>query len=110
MSTPAYKKRQRLQAQADEKRQRDFEKKYGLFSKPVKSKKKDFTPYEPKEAYRRDTPDIPCSNNVGGFAPKKESPKYTGTLIKGIATMHKSNAVPIVNKQEAIDISNMRRN
>ena len=44
-----------------------------------------------------------------GIAAKKESPKYTGTLIKGIATMHKSNAVPILNQQEAIDISNMRR-
>ena len=36
--------------------------------------------------------------------------QYTGTLIKGIATMHKSNAVPIMNKEQAIDIANMRRN
>ena len=34
---------------------------------------------------------------------------YTGTLIKGISTMHKSNAVPIINEQEAIDIARMRR-
>jgi|SaaInl33SG_5_DNA_1037386.scaffolds.fasta_scaffold07455_2 hypothetical protein len=108
MSTPAYKKRQRLQAQADEKRQRDFEKKYGLFSKPVKSKTKDFTLYEPKEPYRRETPEYPsCSNNIAGFAPRKESPKYTGTLIKGVATMHKSNAVPIISKEQATDISQM---
>ena len=26
---------------------------------------------------------------------------YTGTLVKGIATMHKSNAVPVINKEEA---------
>jgi len=45
-----------------------------------------------------------------GGTPKKESLKYTGTLIKGIATMHKSNAVPIVNQQQAKDIANMRRN
>ena len=44
-----------------------------------------------------------------GGTPKKESMKYTGTLIKGIATMHKSNAVPIINKQQAKDIANMRR-
>jgi len=44
-----------------------------------------------------------------GGTPKKESLKYTGTLIKGIATMHKSNAVPIINKQQAKDIANMRR-
>ncbi len=41
---------------------------------------------------------------------KKESPVYTGTLVKGIATMHKSNAVPVISQQEAEDISNMRRN
>ena len=40
---------------------------------------------------------------------KKESPKYTGTLVKGIATMHKSNAVPVISQQEAEDISKMRR-
>ena len=44
-----------------------------------------------------------------GGTPKKESLKYTGTLIKGIATMHKSNAVPIINQQQAKDIANMRR-
>ena len=41
---------------------------------------------------------------------KTEPMKYTGTLVKGIATMHKSNAVPVINQQEAIDIANMRRN
>ena len=40
---------------------------------------------------------------------KKESPVYTGTLVKGIATMHKSNAVPVISKEEATDISRMRR-
>ena len=39
-----------------------------------------------------------------------EVQKYTGTLIKGIATMHKSNAVPVINQEEATDIANMRRN
>ena len=41
---------------------------------------------------------------------KKETMKYTGTLVKGIATMHKSNAVPVIYQQEATDIANMRRN
>ena len=35
--------------------------------------------------------------------------KYTGTLIKGISCMQKSNAVPILNKEEIIDIARMRR-
>lgn len=34
---------------------------------------------------------------------------YTGTEMIGIAQMHKSNAVPIFNKQSAVDISKMRR-
>ena len=51
------------------------------------------------------TKEYPTSNTN-----KKESPVYTGTLVKGIATMHKSNAVPVISQQEAEDISNMRRN
>ena len=39
----------------------------------------------------------------------KESPKYTGTKVKGIGTMHKSNAVPIFSDEEAHDIAKMRR-
>ena len=62
------------------------------------------------EAYRRPTQDIPSlGDGIGGWAPKKESVKYTGTLIKGIATMHKSNAVPVIDDQQAKDISAMRR-
>ena len=38
-----------------------------------------------------------------------EVQKYTGTLVRGIATMHKSNAVPVINQEEATDIANMRR-
>ena len=34
---------------------------------------------------------------------------YTGTKVKGIATMHKSNAVPVFSDEQAIDISRMRR-
>jgi hypothetical protein len=34
---------------------------------------------------------------------------YTGDKVKGIATMHKSNAVPVFSDEEAISISSMRR-
>jgi hypothetical protein len=44
-----------------------------------------------------------------GAVSSKPSPQYTGTKIIGIGTMHKSNAVPIFNDQEAIEISTMRR-
>jgi hypothetical protein len=45
----------------------------------------------------------------GDYGVRKERPVYTGTLIKGIATMHKSNAVPVMNQEQATDIANMRR-
>ena len=39
----------------------------------------------------------------------KDIPQYTGTNIVGISTLHKSNAVPVFSREEAIDISKMRR-
>ena len=44
-----------------------------------------------------------------GNAALKPAKQYTGTKVKGIATMHKSNAVPVFSDEEAIDISKMRR-
>ena len=35
---------------------------------------------------------------------------YTGNAVVGIATLHKSNAVPVFSRDDAIEISNMRRN
>ena len=49
------------------------------------------------------------SVDTGGNAVLKPSPVYTGTKVKGIATMHKSNAVPVFSDEEAVAISKMRR-
>ena len=49
------------------------------------------------------------SVDTGGNAVLKPAKVYTGTKVKGIATMHKSNAVPVFSDEEAIDISKMRR-
>lgn len=43
------------------------------------------------------------------YTEKRESLKYTGTFVKGIATMHKSNAVPVIDEEQMKDISRMRR-
>ena len=56
----------------------------------------------------RDTRQYP-SVDTGGFAAKAQPKVYTGTKVKGIATMHKSNAVPVFSDEEAVDISKMRR-
>lgn len=58
----------------------------------------------------RTTAHIP-SRNTGetGAGTYRASPQYTGTKVKGIGTMHKSNAVPIFSDEEAIAIATMRR-
>jgi hypothetical protein len=49
------------------------------------------------------------SLDTGGNATLAPAKVYTGTKVKGIATMHKSNAVPVFSDEEAVDISRMRR-
>jgi len=56
----------------------------------------------------RSTKHIP-SRDTGGNATLAPAKVYTGTMVKGIATMHKSNAVPVFSDEQAIDISRMRR-
>jgi len=58
----------------------------------------------------RDT--VPLGNNIAGHGPAKESMVYSGERqLLGIATMHKSNMVPIFadKKEDAKDIASMRR-
>lgn len=57
---------------------------------------------------RTNTKHIP-SRDTGGVAILPAPKVYTGTKVKGIATMHKSNAVPVFSDEEAVDISKMRR-
>lgn len=57
----------------------------------------------------RGTDHIPSVKSGVGVAAKTQAPVYTGTKVKGIGTMHKSNAVPIFSDEEAVEISTMRR-
>ena len=60
-------------------------------------------------AGRNTTAHIKSRDSGAGNATLKAPKVYTGTKVKGIATMHKSNAVPVFSDEEAIDISKMRR-
>lgn len=70
--------------------------------------------------FERTTKHIPSHTSSASFAPalKKESMQYTGERrLVGIATMHKSNMVPIfaddedkTGKKAATEIATMRRN
>ena len=57
----------------------------------------------------RDTTAHLKSVSTGGNATLAPAKVYTGTMVKGIATMHKSNAVPVFSDEEAVDIARMRR-
>ena len=62
------------------------------------------------KAFVRDTgPRIESLPFTGGPCTKAPEKVYTGTKVKGIGTMHKSNAVPIFSDEEAQDIAKMRR-
>jgi hypothetical protein len=59
--------------------------------------------------YVRETAKIESLPFTAGPCLKAPDKVYTGTAIKGIGTMHKSNAVPIFSNEQAEDIAKMRR-
>lgn len=92
---------------------KELQKKWGLEAEEKKRRRAmsvdSFKPSKP--TYRgANEPKIP-SLNPADMTPCLKSPNkvYTGNLIKGIGTMHKSNAVPIFSDEEAKDIAKMRR-
>lgn len=65
-----------------------------------------------KGPYIRETPKYPSlvtQTNESNLGTKTQPKVYTGSMVKGIATMHKSNAVPVFTDDQAKDISSMRR-
>ena len=63
------------------------------------------------EASSEKSPPLEKSSNASfkGSTARIQPKVYTGTEIIGIAQMHKSNAVPIRGKKQAIEIAHMRR-
>ena len=57
----------------------------------------------------RETKHIPSLNTGYYNTYKKPDMYYTGDKMKGIGTLHKSNAVPIFTDEEAKDQASMRR-
>ena len=97
---------------------------YGLIKKPNPADRKNFKPRKVPRNYiaekdadhRKKYPSLMekqikdgTFTQNGGNGTAKETLKYTGSLIKGIATMHKSNAVPVIDEEFAKDIARMRR-
>ena len=69
-------------------------------------------PFGRDTSYVREGPNVPMSNKIptnGGA--KKEQMQYSGKRkLIGIGLMHKSNLVPVWDKEGAEEISKMRRN
>jgi len=107
MSTPAWKKRARQEEHKKAKQKKQMD---ALFAS-VKKRKKEFVEYTPPVTVVRETKEYPSLSNVipVGACPPPQQKVYTGTLVKGISTMHKSNAVPIISEEEARDHASMRR-
>ena len=83
----------------------------GLDPKTLKKRLKSWPGY-PIPNYSTD-PNYPkCSDKIPvGTSKKKEPQQYSGERkLLGIATMHKSNMVPVFDKESAEEISKMRRN
>jgi len=82
-------------------------KSHGIDSKA--KKKETFEAYKAPKTIHRETPNYPSLPFSGAPCTKPERQVYTGTMIKGIGTMHKSNAVPIFSDEQAVEIATMRR-
>ena len=85
-------------------------KKLGLDLKSLKKRLTTWTGY-PIPDYSTDPNYPPCSDKIPvGRSKKKEIQQYSGKRkLLGIATMHKSNMVPVFDKEDAKDIAKMRR-
>jgi hypothetical protein len=100
-----------------QKRQAEWDSKLVQFDKmaprfstgPYNAPKKTIADFIPKTPPGRET--VRVESQDTGWVPcvKVKDNEYTGTKIKGIGTMHKSNAVPVFSNEEAADISKMRR-
>jgi len=72
-----------------------------------------FQEYKPNSSYASERaseaklyPSAPLTPAKAG-GDKRESQQYTGDFVIGIATLHKSNAVPVTNPKYAKEISDM---
>ena len=78
----------------------------------MKKKKTEFIPYEsekPKPICSSANYPSLSKESIPEPATRKESPVYSGDYVVGIATMHKSNLVPIGRGDNPQDYATMRR-
>jgi hypothetical protein len=122
LSTTGKKRGPRKWASAEAKklaaqRQAEWDRKLVQFDKlapkfstgPYNAPRKTIADFIPKTPPGRETVRVESQDTGWVTCTKPADKEYTGTKVKGIGTMHKSNGVPIFSDEEAIDISKMRR-
>lgn len=92
------------QAQADHEA---FLKKMGVHPDQLMTKEKSSVHSVPN--YSENRPKISTSDVICAIAPKKKRNEYSGDYIVGIATMHKSNLVPVGRGDDVKAYTKMRR-
>jgi len=104
MSTPKWKKAARQEQHSINKQQRAYDK---LFEnlKEIEPKKLNWNVSSPR-GQQQEIRSVTGKGNTP--APEKRS--YTGDYIVGIATMHKSNLVPVCKDDQPEHYATMRRN
>ena len=100
-------------ARMNEENWKELQKRWGIEAEEKKKQRGLKAPVaQAKPApYRRDTgPRIASLETSGnGQCIRPPDKVYTGTAMIGIGQLHKSNAIPVFSKEDAVDISKMRR-
>jgi len=120
-ATKSHKKQKRKPNAAERQLAADWEKLIAKHSKPlekgqgfktVSSSKKSVETlknYKLETPSGRETPKHPSRVTPGGEAAQKAKQTYTGTEMVGVSQMHKSNMVPVFNREHNVQIARMRR-
>lgn len=85
----------------------------GCHPDQLKTVNKEFKEYEFTKPFSRTTetyPSLKTSDTITGSTAKTEPKQYTGDYITGLATMHKSNTVPVGRGCDPKEYAQMRRN
>lgn len=84
---------------------------HGVAESKRPKRKTDFEELRRKPPQYRgsDQPRIGSLPFTGEVCARPADKVYTGDKIKGIGTMHKSNAIPVFSDEQAHDIARMRR-
>ena len=104
--------KQKFRSAADAQRARELERDWELLMKkyqPAKVPKMKSLKKKEQTVHREVERPKSLGEWITGPVSSKQSQKYTGSKIKGIGTMHKSNAVPVFSDEEAVSLASMRR-